>query len=658
MKKIIINTIIFTVVLAVVVFVMPQSFAQAQGGLVPASIVTGAGISTSIAAANQGTNLIAQFLKFTNLPDLLNSTLASIVNLAVAIAGFILGIAAYLLDVSIGLTLNIKAFVEATPAVYSVWRILRDITGLFFIFYLLYAAIQMMTGLNRGPSYASIIKNIVIAGILINFSFFIVSIGIDFSNVISQAIYNAMIPNHTVMRIDPNTNLSTIVGTAGKSNISNIFMNSLKIQQIYDTNGNRLGTNVADPIKIALIGVAGVVMMITTAISFVIAALAFIARLVILIFLLAFSSLWFVGWIIPEINKHFSFFQGQLFNQLIFMPAYLLLMYVALTIVNGSNIIGAGRLDAGAVSSAENWIMPYVLLSINFAIIIIILNLPLVVGLSMGGLATGWLGKSISKWDARKIWGDIKDKAPASVWNNTGGRVSSKLAQNESFKNFAGKYAIGELALKGVKGAASGYNEKLDAQVKARTEFSNSLGYDERAVLEMKKSAQNKIDEALRQEARARTMGNTAAADRYANHAKQLKQQLGIDVANKQKERQAKYAERLANTGRPETLFLRVARKNKVAAAKINIDIWQKQLNSKKEILDKLKKQHETNERDIRNQIAQNGGVALPSTHPNQKLKTDLEAKIDDLTNNQSSDILKMGTSVLQAKIDQAKLIR
>jgi hypothetical protein len=423
MKKAIINTIIFAVILAVVVFVVPQNFAFAQAGAIPASIAAGAAVSTSVATANQGTSLVAQFLKFTSLPDLLNSTLASIVNLAVAIAGFILGIAAYLLDVSIGLTLNIKAFVEATPAVYSVWRILRDITGLFFIFYLLYAAIQMMTGLNKGPSYASIIKNIVIAGILINFSFFIVSIGIDFSNVISQAIYNAMIPNHTVMKIDPTTNLSTVVGTAGKSNISNIFMNSLKIQQIYDINGNRLGTNVADPIKIALIGFAGVVMMLTTAVSFVIAALAFIARLVILIFLLAFSSLWFVGLIIPEINKHFSFFQGQLFNQLIFMPAYLLLMYVALTIVNGSNILGAGRLDASAVSSAENWIMPYVLLSINFAIIIIILNLPLVVGLSMGGWATGWLKKGIDKWDVRKVWGGVG----GSIGTNTVGRLATKI---------------------------------------------------------------------------------------------------------------------------------------------------------------------------------------------------------------------------------------
>ena len=645
MKKIIINTIIFSIILSSIVFVIPHNTVHAGGGG-----LFGAAVTAVAASQNLGNNVLAQIFGFTSMPDLVNSALAAIVNLAMAVSGFILGIAAYILDISIGLTLNIKAFVESTPAIYAVWRILRDITGLFFIFYLLYAAIQMMTGFGKGPSYGSIVKNIVIAGILINFSFFIVSVGIDFSNIISQAIYQAMIPDHSIVAIKPGTTLTEVVGSAGKSNISSIFMNSLKIQQIYDTNGNRLGTAIADKVKMALIGVAGVVMMLTTAASFVLAALAFIARLVILLFLLAFSSLWFVGWIIPQVNKELSFFQGQLYNQLIFMPAYLLLMYVALTIVNGSNMLGAGKLNASAVSTAENWIMPYVLLSINFAIIIIILNLPLVIGLSMGGWATGWLKKSIDKWDARKVWGNIGNKAPSTIWNNTGGRVSSKLAQSESFKNIAGKSYLGELALKGVKGASSGYDKKLDAQVKARTEFSNSLGYDQVAVNKL----QQELTKLKEEERVARSNGDIA----LANRKKSAAEQKSLEIANKKKERQSKYAERLANTGRPETLFLRVARKNKVAAAKINIEIWQKQLDSKKEILDKLKKQHETNERDIRNQMAQNGGVALPANHPNQKLKTELETKIDDLTNNQSSDILKMGTSVLQAKIDEAKLIR
>jgi hypothetical protein len=281
MKKLIISIIIFTVLLSGVAVLPQHAFAE--------DTPNGSAVSTG--AKNLGTNLVAQFFQYTSLLDLINSAVATFVNWAMAAAGFLLSTSAYVLDVSINLTLNIKAFVEATPAIYSVWRILRDITGLFFIFYLLYAATQMMTGFGKGGSYASTVKNIIIAGVLINFSFFIVSVSIDFSNVISQAIYNAMIPDEVVMRINPKTNLSEMVANAGKSNISNIFMNSLRIQKIYDTNGNYLGTNISDPVKTALIGIAGVVMMITTAASFILAALAFIARLIILIFLLAFSSL-------------------------------------------------------------------------------------------------------------------------------------------------------------------------------------------------------------------------------------------------------------------------------------------------------------------------------------------------------------------------------
>ncbi len=472
MKKLIIKTIIFTLVLSSIVFVMPQfSFAEEKP--------TGSAVSTG--GSNLGTNLVSQFFQFQTLPDLLNSAVGAIANLAMAAAGYLLSISAYLLDVSINLTLNIKAFVEATPAVYSVWRILRDITGLFFIFYLLYAAIQMMIGFGKGSGYASTVKNIVIAGILINFSFFIVSVSIDFSNVISQAIYNAMIPDEVVMRIDPNANLATMVGNAGKSNISNIFMNSLRIQQIYDTNGNRLGTNIADPVKTALIGLAGVIMMITTAASFTLAALAFIARLIILIFLLAFSSLWFVGWIIPEVNKHTNKIQGQLFSQLLFMPVYLLLMYVGLTVINGSKLLEAGSIGT-LTATGTNWIMPYVLIMVNFAIVIIILNLPLTVALGMGGMATGWLKKSIDKWDAQAVWKNIGGWTGVKIKNtaayvpqNIVGQSAYLLGKSKTFGKIAGSSpVIGTALSKGLNkvssatfgGTKGGYEGALKARKK------------------------------------------------------------------------------------------------------------------------------------------------------------------------------------------------
>jgi len=576
MRKIITKTILIILILVTsIVFVLPVTHTYAQ-------TPSGAGVKTGEISNAPG--VLSKFLAFTSLPDLLSSAAANIVNnIVIPIAGTLLSASAYILDVSIRLTLNIKSFVDATPVIYSVWKILRDITGLFFIFYLIYAAIQMMTGLGQGPSYGATIKNIVIAGILINFSFFIVSVTIDFSNILSQTIYHAMVPNTRIMSIDSNTGISKIVGEAGKSDISNIFMNSLRIQNIYDTNGNKLGTQITDPVKILLIGTAGVIMMLTTAASFIFAALAFVARLVILIFLLAFSSLWFVASVIPQIKKHLNFW-GYLWDQLIFMPVYLLLMYVGLTIVNGSNLL----LDVGgSINSAPtgtNWLMPYMILAVNFTIVIIILNLPLVVGLSMGGLATGWFKSSMGKWDATKVWKNFgmwtKDKGIPGAWNNTGGRFASTLAKSEGLKDFASRSKIGELTFKGIKGTAGAYDKKLSSQIKARTDFAESLGYDETKVLK----DQNILGEIKKRQAKLKSTGLNDDAKALNKDIAEVEKR----IAEEKNKRKMAYSEKI-NSGSPETLWSKVARKDKAAAAKIQLGVLKTKLEKENKSLEKIR---------------------------------------------------------------------
>lgn len=429
MKKIIIKTILALILVTSIVFIIPNSYTNAAEP-------TGSGVKTG--EVSNDSNVLSKFLAFTSLPDMLNSALANMANAAMAGAGMLLAMSAFLLDVSIRLTLNIKTFVDSTPVIYSVWRILRDITGLFFIFYLIYAAMQMIIGVSKGPSYGATIKSIIIAGVLINFSFFIVSVAIDFSNVLSQTIYRAMVPNTKVLSINPNTGISTLVAEASSSNISNIFMNSLRIQNIYDTNGNKLGTQIGDPVKIALIGLAGVIMMITTAASFALASLAFIARFIILIFLLAFSSLWFVGNIIPEVKKQLNF-EKYLWDQLVFMPVYLLLMYVGLSIVNGSNLLLGANSTFTTLPTGTNWLMPYIILAVNFTIVIFILNLPLAVALGMGGHATSWFKSSIGKWDAKGVWKNVGGFAGTNLIGRPAYSLDKKLANDRLGNSVIGR---------------------------------------------------------------------------------------------------------------------------------------------------------------------------------------------------------------------------
>lgn len=574
MKKIITKIILTLILVTSIVFIIPTSYTNAAGP-------TGSGVKTGEVSNDSG--FLSKIFAFSSLPDLFNSAIANIANLAMAGAGMLLAMSAYILDVSIRLTLNIKTFVDSTPVIYSVWRILRDITGLFFIFYLIYAAIQMIIGVSKGPSYGATIKSIIVAGVLINFSFFIVSVTIDFSNVLSQTIYRAMVPNTKVLSINPNTGISTLVSEAGSSNISNIFMNSLRIQNIYDTNGNKLGTQIGDPVKIALIGLAGVIMMITTAASFVLASLAFIARFIILIFLLAFSSLCFVGSVIPQIKNHLKFW-SRLWDQLIFMPVYLLLMYVGLSIVNGSNLLLGANNTFNTLPTGTNWLMPYIILAVNFTIVIFILNLPLVVALGLGGHATSWFKSSIDKWDAKGVWKNVgmwtRDKAAVGAWNNTGGRVASTLSKNEGFKDFASRSKIGELALKGARGASGTYDKKLSSQIKARTDFAESLGYDETKVL----NDQNILGEIKKKQAKLKSIGLHDDAKALNKNITEVEKR----IAEEKNKRKMAYSERI-NSGNPETLWSKVARKDKAAAAKIQLGVLKTKLEKENKSLEKIR---------------------------------------------------------------------
>lgn len=389
------------------------------------------------------------FLGWCGLWNLFSQLAAYAANLFLEAASWLVAIAGSLLNVSIVLTLHIRDFVNSTPAIYNIWTTIRDITGLFFIFFLLFAAFNMI--LSRENNYGKLVVNIVIAGILVNFSFFLTSAAIDASNIVSQALYNAMLPTAPHISIvgsdasgngatsltqiaaastGYNTSTQTVSGnTVG---ISNIFMQNLRIQSLYDAKGNSLGTNIKDPLKILLIGIVGVIIMITTAISFVLAAAAFIVRLVVLLFLLAFSPLWFAATVIPQLKPYTKMFTDQLKNMLLFMPVYLLLMYAALRVLNESNIIGSGWTSnfTGAGTGGQ-WAFGYIVLAINFAMVIVMLNLPLVVSMSMGGKAVKFI--NTKAFGAQGIWGKV------SSW--TGRNTAGKLAYMAENSQLMGKFA-------------------------------------------------------------------------------------------------------------------------------------------------------------------------------------------------------------------------
>ncbi len=400
----------------------------------------------------------------TNPGDTLTYILTFIVNTILQIASWFVVLSAMLLDVSLTITLHIKDFVDSTPAIFDIWKAIRDISGLFIIFALLYAAIRLILGLKQ-DSFGTLIKNIVIAGILINFSFFITSVAIDASNMVSLAIYNAIVPTQTTPSGSTGGIISDSMSNA--KGISTILMNSLSIQKNFDPKimksagaiiSNDTSKSATD-VRIILIGITGIIIMISVSASFVFASLAFIIRLVILLFLLAFSPIWFAAQIMPKMAGDYAKqWTSLLTNQLVFMPVYLLLMYASLSILNKSKIFNTGA-DGALWTGATATGVPteYLTFAINSAFIIIMLNLPLLAALKLGAGA-GVLDKFGEKIGAKNMW----KWAGGQAGSRTLGRVAYAVNNSDSMRKTIGKSPLlGGIASKGLsKVSSSGFGQK------------------------------------------------------------------------------------------------------------------------------------------------------------------------------------------------------
>ncbi len=491
-----IATILF-VIATVAAFGHPVH-AQTPGSTPPGNIAASGAASSGTGTEKQ----VASCFGFggVNLKGCLIEIEANVADSILGAVATLVAIASSIMSFTIVLTLHIRDFVNATPAIFEVWTTLRDVTSLFFIFFLLFAAFKIILGFDN--KVGELIKNLVLAGILINFSFFITGAMIDASNIVSQTLYNAMVPvsvttvaAEKIKSGDISAMLTDVTGMnanslqnvdSSKYGIADIFRNALKLNSF---KGGKAPDSkvVGDPLKILFISIVGIVIMITACLSFLAAAAAFIVRLVILIFLLAVSPLWFASWIIPQLKKEFDFI-GKLMPQLIFMPVYLLLMYIGLKVIAGSNMLAAANASIEGASGATNWIFSYIVLSINFAIVIVILNLPLFVALAMSGNLSK---KTLEKFGADTIWKNVgtwTQKRATGFGSQLGSRTFGRAAYSFNEKITPRIMAaspllgsitdktIGSVAKAGFGTKKGGYEDRLKAKKKREEDMHKIIG--------------------------------------------------------------------------------------------------------------------------------------------------------------------------------------
>lgn len=374
---------------------------------------------------------------------------------------WLVGIAGIVLNMSIVFTLNIKTIYEATPAIEQVWIVIRNISSIFIIFALLFTAIKTILGV-KGPNFGSLVARIFMAGILINFSLFFTRVAIDASNLVSMQFYRAIVPasqNIDLSQGNPQEALKNVLKTSfSEGGLSNVFQQSLKLPKIYHDKGGLLRTaNSVFLIAVSTIG--GSILMFTAALSFFFAGLAFIARLVILLLIMGFSPLFFVGIIFPKVDSNLSSKWKEYFiPQLTFMPVYLLFMYVALMFLSSGGFFQAldDAQKNAALGATGNgaYLLSDVGLIFQFIIAFFLINIPLIAALKVGGESTAW---------ANSVTNKIKGYVGGAVGRNTLGRAGKFAGEqfdNMAASNFAqtgpGKFATSTFRALGISQAVRG----------------------------------------------------------------------------------------------------------------------------------------------------------------------------------------------------------
>lgn len=331
----------------------------------------------------------------------------------------ILGITAILLNITILQTVTgMGNHINDIIGIQIAWALLRDMANILFIFGIVYIGLNLILGNNRHGHQQALARLVIIA-LVINFSLFITKTVVETSNVMANTIFRLIIPPGTTgsQACDGRSTLPENVVQCVNFGITGIINNSLGLTTVFNVGGTANSAGFTSPTlnsataidasKIFYITALGSIFILITAFVFASAAVLLVIRFVILIILMVFSPLAFAAWILPSTSGYFSYWLKSLLNQSFFAPAYMLMMWIAIKIIEGygvstvtgvatrSNNFGAALLGAN-VSFANVFL--------NFAIITVFMVAALVVAKKLGaigadkayGIGKGWVNTAQS----------------------------------------------------------------------------------------------------------------------------------------------------------------------------------------------------------------------------------------------------------------------
>ncbi len=418
-------------------------------------------------ASGVATVAVAGFAAFLN-PSCVVSVFAIIGNVVLKLSAYVLYLTGQLFDYSIEIAVNSAQFIQSLAVVDPTWAAIRDFFNMTFIFVLIYISWQILLG-RAGYNAKNSVGRLVLVAILINFSLFAAKLMVDSSNIISLNIYEGIKARDGIsIQNDRGSISARIMTTLGLSTIYNFG----------DAFDNRTIAGCGDvPSTILSVSVFGTILIIITAMTFLLPAILFFLRLLNIIALFVTSPAWVYGHVMP--HPWFKNISDKWFSNMMqvvkFPVLYMLMLYVALAMFSqlinintGNNLSIISVICQTALEKGKSK-------GVIFDQIPMILNFILVIAAMLGILK--W---SVGETSKAALTGKLASKI-AGGFSNFSQKISTGAAQGLYNKsagavNFAANNAM-RLGTKPFRAAGGAIKQGVQyGALKATSSIANTLG--------------------------------------------------------------------------------------------------------------------------------------------------------------------------------------
>jgi hypothetical protein len=513
---------IFLFVFLLFILFSPAQDVFSQGSTGVSTPITGGQESASFASATEGYSADGE-KEEVNWKEMILNTIGGLLDglfkalipvfevialAALTIASFLLGIASYIFDIFVQIGVygisDIVGQGEDSP-VKKAWLIFRNIANIGLIFVVISIAIGTILQ-SSGYEGKKLLGRVIVAALLMNFSFFLGAIVVDVSNEMALTVYKE-IKKETEAKENQSANLGTfiyensgvaVIIAAGRDTVSKneekTFEKTVEnskwkvIGQYAKDYANTLQDPKSDEADKMVFNVtslvAGAVAALVLAVVLLIAGFAIMGRLIAILLLLVVSPIAFMSMILPKTQKISDDWWKSIIGHSFYLPAFLLFIYVGLKILKSfqdmdmSKYIEGINNNSDSVASYIGTIKVMTIAGFAMGITIGLFIAALIVAKKISDGGSAAVGK-ISAAVTSGVGGAAM-AGGAFLGRNTVGAGASWAAKNDSVKKFAQSLnpIIGGNMMRGLSGIAKSSFDTRNAQAFKGVASATGVGSD------------------------------------------------------------------------------------------------------------------------------------------------------------------------------------